>query len=76
SVALSRWFYDLLDKTNQRIVFFLGGAQGHTDDTRQKAKEILSLSPLTFPHELCRILFLEQLYRIQCIREKHPYHQI
>jgi 23S rRNA (pseudouridine1915-N3)-methyltransferase len=56
------------------IVFVLGGAYGLTDAVRRKAGKVLRLSDMTFPHELCRVVFLEQLYRACEITRGSGYH--
>ncbi|MBI2521891.1 MAG: 23S rRNA (pseudouridine(1915)-N(3))-methyltransferase RlmH [Bdellovibrio sp.] len=55
--------------------FVLGGASGHAEAIIKTSKESISLSPLTYPHRLARLLFIEQLYRSQCIWTGHPYHK-
>ena len=57
------------------LCFIIGGAEGLTDETRKRANEILSLSALTFPHPLVRIMLAEQLYRAKSILQSHPYHR-
>jgi len=57
-----------------RLVFFIGGAYGFSDEIYQKADFKLSLSKLTFPHQLIRLFFLEQLYRIFSIINHESYH--
>ncbi|HLD64139.1 MAG TPA: 23S rRNA (pseudouridine(1915)-N(3))-methyltransferase RlmH [Candidatus Peribacteraceae bacterium] len=56
------------------ITFVLGGAYGLTDEVRQRADRIMRLSDMTLPHELCRLVFLEQLYRAGQIRRGTGYH--
>lgn len=58
----------------KRIVFIIGGAFGVTDEIKQRADVIWSLSVLTFPHQLVRLLLAEQLYRANTIRRGEPYH--
>ena len=58
-----------------RISILIGGADGHTDSLRASVDELWSLSSMTFPHELARLLLLEQLYRAETIRAGHPYHR-
>ncbi|MFO7545317.1 MAG: 23S rRNA (pseudouridine(1915)-N(3))-methyltransferase RlmH [Trueperaceae bacterium] len=58
-----------------RLDVLIGGAEGHTDAVRERAEETWSLSPLTFPHDLARLVLLEQLYRIETLRSGHPYHR-
>ena len=55
------------------IVFFVGGADGLPVDWRAKADLLLSLSPMTFPHELARAILAEQIYRAVAILNGHPY---
>lgn len=57
----------------KRLVIVLGGAYGVSETMRARG-ECLSLSPLTFPHELCRAILLEQLYRARTIQRGEPYH--
>lgn len=57
------------------LIFVIAGAAGHDPNILKKMDEKLSLSELTFPHKLARILLVEQLYRAQTLREGHPYHK-
>ena len=57
------------------VSLLLGGAEGHSDTLKAKADEAWSLSKLTLPHELARLVLLEQLYRAETIRAGHPYHR-
>ena len=61
---------------NASIDFVIGGAAGVSDEVRQQAKYIWSLSNLTLPHQLARVLVVEQLYRAFSIIQGHPYHKI
>ncbi|MEB3331285.1 MAG: 23S rRNA (pseudouridine(1915)-N(3))-methyltransferase RlmH [Synechococcaceae cyanobacterium] len=65
----------LADQDGARLAFVIGGADGLSADLRQRASWLLSLSPLTFPHELARLLLLEQLYRARTILAGGPYHR-
>ena len=60
---------------NERLAFVIGGADGLTDELKASARWQLSLSPMTFPHELARLLLLEQLFRAQAILQGSPYHR-
>lgn len=71
---LSLFFQELHGQAVSPI-FVLGGACGHSDEVRARALTEISLSPLTFPHQWARILFIEQLYRSQSIIQHHPYHK-
>lgn len=58
----------------KRIVFVVGGPYGFSDDVKKRADALLSLSRLTFPHELVRLFFVEQIYRSMTILRGEPYH--
>lgn len=61
---------------NANIDFVIGGAAGVSDEVRQQASRIWSLSKLTMPHQLARVFVVEQLYRAFSIIQGHPYHKI
>ena len=63
------------DRGLKRVSFVIGGAEGLEPELVKEADEVLSLSPLTFPHELARVLLAEQLYRCWSLRAGHPYHR-
>lgn len=67
---LRRWH-----DNNQSISLLIGGADGLAADCRQQAQHIWSLSQLTLPHGLVRIMVAEQLYRAWSILVGHPYHR-
>ncbi len=75
----SEQFADLLRKIleegKREIVFLLGGAEGLEQNWRDQCDLILSLSPLTFSHQLARLVLLEQVYRAMCIIANMPYHR-
>ena len=58
----------------KRTVFIIGGAYGVTENLTRRADALWSLSKLTFPHQLVRLILAEQLYRAQTIRRGEPYH--
>ena len=58
----------------ERIICILGGAYGLSDEIRRRANKIIALSTMVFPHELCRIVLLEQIYRAQQIAKNTGYH--
>lgn len=62
------------DQGVRKVVFVIGGAYGMTDEVRQRADLVLALSAMTFPHQLVRVLFAEQLYRAAAILQGSPYH--
>lgn len=67
---LGRW----RDQGTREVTFVIGGAYGLTDELRARADLVLSLSPMTFPHQLVRLLFAEQLYRAHAILRGSGYH--
>ena len=70
AAQLGKW----RDGGRQRIAFVIGGAYGMDERVRQRADLVLALSPMTFPHQLVRVLFAEQLYRALAILKGSPYH--
>lgn len=57
------------------LVFLIGGAEGHSDEVRERADTVLSLSRLTFAHRLARLVLVEQIYRGLSILRGEPYHK-
>jgi 23S rRNA (pseudouridine1915-N3)-methyltransferase len=57
------------------VALLVGGPDGLSEACRRRAERLWSLSPLTFPHPLVRVLIAEQLYRAWSILEGHPYHR-
>ena len=55
--------------------FVIGGADGLSDEVRERATRLVSLSSLTLPHALVRVVLAEQLYRAWSILARHPYHR-
>jgi len=66
---------DILRANQGNIVFVLGGSYGLSPDIKKRADELLSIGPLTFPHQLARLVFLEQLYRAFKIIKGETYHK-
>jgi 23S rRNA (pseudouridine1915-N3)-methyltransferase len=66
----ARW-----DQEGREVAFAIGGADGLPVAMVERAEAVWSLSALTFPHELARVLVLEQLYRAFTIRRGEPYHR-
>ena len=56
------------------LIFAIGPANGFSPDSRSEANSVLSLGKMTLPHELARVILLEQLYRAFTILKGHPYH--
>ena len=65
----------LIDSPHQNITFVIGGATGLSPSLNNSAAWQLSLSSLTFPHEIARLLLIEQLYRANTIAQGWPYHK-
>ena len=70
SVMLSDWMRDAVHPA-----FAIGGADGLSDEVRARAAKLISLSALTLPHALVRVVLAEQLYRAWSILARHPYHR-
>lgn len=75
SEALAEWLRRQRDEGQQRVVFAIGPADGWTNAERERAGLLLSLGPMTLPHELVRVVVSEQLYRAFTILAGHPYHR-
>mgnify|MGYP001169072297 CR=1 FL=1 len=60
---------------NKKLVFLIGGADGISTEIKNISSWNLSLSPLTFPHDIARLLLIEQIYRAQTILKGAPYHR-
>lgn len=73
SVQFADWTKLLIERP-AKIFFLIAGAEGFSEEILKNCQERISLSELTFPHKLARILLVEQLYRAQTIRSGHPYH--
>ena len=66
----------LLNFNNKKIDFLIGDTDGIPPDIKEKSHLLLSLSPLTFPHELARLILIEQIYRAVSISNNSPYHRV
>jgi 23S rRNA (pseudouridine1915-N3)-methyltransferase len=74
SEDLAAFLRDHQDRGTQELIFAIGPADGWSDVARQRASTTLSLGKMTLPHELARVVLLEQLYRGFTILAGHPYH--
>jgi len=74
TMEFSSWLERSLMIQKKRILFVIGGPWGFTDEIRRKADLTLSLSMMTFSHQMVRLLFLEQLYRAFTVIRGEPYH--
>ena len=74
SVAFSRYIDRHFSSGIKRMTFVVGGPYGFSRQLHDEAIDRLSLSPMTFSHQIVRVLFLEQLYRALTILRNEPYH--
>jgi 23S rRNA (pseudouridine1915-N3)-methyltransferase len=75
SVGLARHLGRFRDQSVANTVFVIGGADGLSPDLRAKQKLGLAFGTATWPHQLVRVMLLEQLYRAATILSGHPYHR-
>ncbi len=73
TVEFSGWVEKIFMLPKKRIMFVIGGPWGFSDEVYGRADFRMSLSKMTFPHQLVRLLFLEQLYRVFTIIKGEPY---
>lgn len=74
SVDFAAWVEKKLSTVNKRLVFVIGGPYGFSSKVYQAAHEKISLSKMTFSHQMIRLIFVEQLYRAMTILNGGPYH--
>lgn len=74
SVEFSRLMEQRMQMVSKRMVFVIGGPYGFSPEVYAKANEKLSLSQMTFSHQMVRLIFVEQLYRAMTIMRGEPYH--
>ncbi len=68
-------YLEKLENESKDIVFVIGGSYGVSDLVKQRANKLLSFSKMTFPHELFRLMFFEQLYRAYSLKNNKKYHK-
>jgi len=73
SESLARWLAEQRDRGTREIIFICGDADGFPDALRKRVMQKLSLSPMTYSHELARVMLAEQLYRAFAILSGSPY---
>ena len=71
SIQMSRFLF----KGTRDLVFFMGGPDGHPKFIMEKADTVLSLSLMTFPHEMALLILAEQIYRAISIKKGTKYHR-
>jgi 23S rRNA (pseudouridine1915-N3)-methyltransferase len=73
SEAFAKWIADQRDRGTRELIFLCGDADGFPETLRQRAHQKISLSAMTFSHELARVMLTEQLYRALAILYGSPY---
>lgn len=76
SVAFAKFLERQLQHSHKRIIFQIGGAYGFSKAVYARANAKISLSKMTFSHQMVRLIFLEQLYRGMTILKHEPYHHV
>ena len=71
SIEFSEFIFDI----TRNLIFIVGGPDGHPKDIKEKANQILSLSKMTFPHEMALLILTEQIYRAISIKKGSKYHR-
>ena len=74
SLFFSNFINTRMMGSQKRLIFLIGGPYGFSDSVYKRANEKISLSKMTFSHQMVRIFFLEQLYRANTILRNEPYH--
>jgi 23S rRNA (pseudouridine1915-N3)-methyltransferase len=74
SVQFSDYLESLFQQSHKRIIFLIGGAYGFSHAVYQRSNTKMSLSNMTFSHQMVRLIFLEQFYRAMTIMKNEPYH--
>ncbi len=74
SLEFSQYLQKKMNIATKQLIFIVGGAYGFSEELYHRANEKLSISPMTFSHQIIRLLFLEQLYRGFSIINHSPYH--
>jgi 23S rRNA (pseudouridine1915-N3)-methyltransferase len=73
SESLARWLAEQRDRGTREVVVVCGDADGFPEALRQRVQQKLSLSPMTYSHELARVMLAEQLYRAFAVLSGSPY---
>jgi 23S rRNA (pseudouridine1915-N3)-methyltransferase len=74
SVEFSRFLENKMQSSHKRLIFLIGGAYGFSESLYKRANFKISLSKMTFSHQMIRIFALEQVYRALTIMKNEPYH--
>ncbi len=76
SLAFAEFMQARMNQGLRNLSFLIGGAYGVTREVRERCHEVISLSPMTFTHQMSRLILAEQLYRAFTILKREPYHNI
>lgn len=74
SVDFAEWVEKRQQTVGKRLIFIIGGPYGFSKDVYDRKQEMLSVSKMTFSHQMIRLIFTEQLYRAMTIIKNEPYH--
>lgn len=74
SISFSKWLEKFMLNSTKSIVFLVGGPYGFSDEVIKRSSQKISLSEMTFSHQMIRLFFVEQLYRGFTILKGEPYH--
>ncbi len=74
SIDFASWIEKRHQTVSKRLVFVIGGPYGFSQTVYDKAQEKISMSKMTFSHQMIRLIFAEQLYRAMTIIKNEPYH--
>lgn len=75
SVVFARYLNDAILEGKSRVTFVIGGSLGISPDVRARANLLLSFGPMTFPHQMARLILAEQVYRAAMINAGRQYHR-
>lgn len=75
STAFAEQLEKWQDSSFPTVAFLIGGADGHSEEVRQKAHMLLAFGTMTWPHMMVRAMLAEQIYRARSIIDGHPYHR-
>ena len=74
SIDFSKFIENRMVNSSKNIIFIIGGAYGFSENIYSRSNSIISLSKMTFSHQIIRLFMVEQLYRALTIINNHPYH--
>ena len=74
SIEFADWMKHKMNTVNKRLIFIIGGPYGFSQSVYDRANEKISMSKMTFSHQMIRLIFVEQLYRAMNILNGGPYH--